>query len=462
MKDNNGLKKIVVLLIILVISLIAFLGIYVYNEASYAYENVIPEYTIGMDLKGALQIVFKIDDSEEEIAKDSEGNIIEDYDEEYDEEQEGITIETVKANSEDILTSENFIASRDILEARLKQLQVGEYKIRLDSDNGNLVVEIPKDAKSEVVVSALSEPGSFEIIDSETKEVLLDNSYIASTSAFYNAASTGYVPYLGIKFNKEGTKKLDEISRIYIPSTDEEITDEETEHEEEDHDAKEVTMLIDGEEFMTTSFSEAITTGQLSISLGAATIDEATLMKNLNQASTLAAILGNKEMPVRYIIEETSYLMRDISITGIYILVIALLCVLALSLLYMVIRYKIDGLLGWSSVVGFLAILLLAVRYTNTTITMSILLLLGLMVILDYMFVLLLMRRGKEQKNSFDNMYKQSLLISAPLLVFGILFCFQSTLQISSAGIAIFWGMLTFIVYNIAITRLLFVDKKRN
>ena len=67
-------KTIAVLLIVILVSFISFFGIYIQNNG--VWENVLPEYKIGMELGGHRELRFVLDDTEEskEVYVDENGN----------------------------------------------------------------------------------------------------------------------------------------------------------------------------------------------------------------------------------------------------------------------------------------------------------------------------------------------------------------------------------------------------
>ena len=77
-EKKNGRPLIISLyvIIIILISLISFVGIYIQNGNRM--ENILPEYILGTDIYGARNIVIKVDDSVETKIYDSEGNLVED------------------------------------------------------------------------------------------------------------------------------------------------------------------------------------------------------------------------------------------------------------------------------------------------------------------------------------------------------------------------------------------------
>lgn len=256
-----------ILLLITVIVLISLVGIYV--KKTYKYENILPEFKKGMEFTGSRITKIAVDTTEGQTAYDEEGNKVE----EYEEGQEGITIVNEKINKDEVLTEENYKKSKEIIEKRLKQLEIKEYEIRLDYENGNIWLELPENEETDMIISGMYSAGKFEMIDTETEEVLLSNEEIKESAVMYSPDTTGTQVYLAIVFDKEGTKKLEEISKTYVQTEDEEGNSVE----------KQVTVKLDGEEFMTTYFGSTIPNGQLTISMGNPTKDVEELGEYANQ-----------------------------------------------------------------------------------------------------------------------------------------------------------------------------------
>lgn len=114
-KQNNKtlklLGKISVVVIILLLSLISFAGIYVKDKN--AMKNVIPEYKLGTDLYGARNILVKVDDSTTTKKYDSNGNLVENSSDK-DENNENITEVEEKVNPDELRTAENYETVKNI------------------------------------------------------------------------------------------------------------------------------------------------------------------------------------------------------------------------------------------------------------------------------------------------------------------------------------------------------------
>ena len=227
------IKILTITLIIIAITMIAFFG--VYTPVQNRMENQVKENIFAMDLKGSRNIRFKVNTEKKTTIKDAEGKEVEDADNLTDEEmqQKGYTKEETPNNSEDIKNVENYKISKEIVEKRLKKLGVTHYIIRLDEKTGDILLELPETNQTDRIISNLNTVGNFQIADSQSNEVLMDNSSIKQARVMYGSGSettsNGTSVYLDIEFTKEGKQKLEEISNQYQKT--EESTDENTQEQ---------------------------------------------------------------------------------------------------------------------------------------------------------------------------------------------------------------------------------------
>ena len=190
-KIMKTIKIITISLLIVLVSMIGFFGIYKQNKNQMS--NVVKDYTYAMDLNGARTIKLTLNTD----------------------------------NSDEVKTEENYKTAKEIIEKRLKKLGAEEYKVNVNNENGEITVQIPENLNTDTIVSNLTTVGKFEILDSETNDVLLDNNSIESSKVLYNRATSGTSVYLEIAFNKDGKNKLEEISKTYV-KTENNTTDENT------------------------------------------------------------------------------------------------------------------------------------------------------------------------------------------------------------------------------------------
>lgn len=444
--NNNIMKTIKILTIILLIILVSMIGFFgIYKQNKNQMSNVVKDYSYSMAINGARTIKLKLNDE----------------------------------NSEEVKTEENYNESKKIIEKRLKALEVEEYNISLNTKTGEMTIEIPEDSKTDTVVSNLNTVGKFEIIDSETEEVLLDNSNIKSSDVLYNTSTSGTTVYLEIAFNKEGKSKLEEISKTYVPTEENnttsentttentnttEITNENETTESTSSTEKKITMKIDDEEIMSTSFDEPITTGKIQLSVGTATTDTKTLQNYISQAQNMATVLDSGNLPVKYSIEKNQYILSDISEQELVYIAIVVAVAVVIGIIVLIIKYKSKGLLAGFSYIGLVALYLLLIRYANVVISIESIFGIAIILILNYIFTFILLDNiEKISKDKSENVinkatletYKKFFSRIIPICIMVIAFCFVKWIPMSSFGMISFWGLVMIAVYNSVITRYL-------
>ena len=470
-------KIITMIVLIILITMVSFFG--VYTQVQNRMENQVRNYALDMDLDGARYVRLSVNKESTEVIKDANGNEVETDEEMTDEQlaENGYTKESVPNNSEDVLTVENYEKSKKIISERLESQGVGEYEISLDNETGDILVQIPENNTTDTFVSNMNTVGKFEIIDADTKEVLMDNSDIKLVNVMYGSGSSttsGTTVYLNIEFNKEGTKKLEEISNTYVESTDttnttsedtntttEDTTNTETENTSTDNatddttsneteTTKEITLNIDDQEIMTTSFDEPIENGKLQLSMGSATTDVDTLQDNISQASSIASVLDSGNLPIQYDIESNEYILSDITNTHIAYLALAVGIVLLIGLIIFIIRYRVNGLLSVIAFIGLVSFYLLVIR-VGIIVT----------IILNYIFINKILSTIKKSEDSkkletvkegIKESYREFFIKLIPICLSVIVFCFINWTTISSFGMVMFWGITLIALYNYLIT----------
>lgn len=475
-------KMLTIVFAIILVTIVAVLGIYIPKQNRM--ENIVKEYSYGMDLKGGRVITLKPDTSNKTVIKDSEGKQVENATSLSDEEltAKGYTKEEVAYNSSDVLTEENYEKSKRILEERFKSLNIENYEIRLDKQSGNMTITIPENDSTDNIVSNLGTTGKFEIIDSDTNEVLMNNEDIKKSNVMYGsnsnsktASSSGTIVYLNIEFTKDGAKKLEEISGKYTNTTGN-TTNTETNEENNStttdstsSTAKKITMKIDDETIMSTSFDETLKTGKLQLSVGSSSTDTKTIQGYIAQAQSMATVLDSENMPVKYSVDENQYVLSDITKNDINTVFYVMSGIVAIALIVLVIKYKIQGLLGAISYIGLVAIFSLILRYTNVVITIEGIAGIAITLIMSYIFInkLLAKLKGKELNKTIINSviketYKEFFIAIIPIIIASITFSFISWVPISSFGMVMFWGIVLIATYNISISNLLLKLKASN
>ena len=458
-KRERIIKIITACLITILISMIGFVGIYTQKQNQM--KNQIKDYDLSMDLKGARILSIKPKEDKETIIKDTEGNKIT---EELTDEQiteKGYKKEEVNKNAEK-LTKENFEKTKTIIQKRLKNMGIENYIIRLNEETGEIFIELEENTETDTIVSNIGATGKFEIQDSETKEVLLDNSDIKLVDVRYNTAETGTDVYLNIQFDKEGKNKLTEITENYKTintttenATTENTTSENTTSESETTEAqKKVVIKIDDEEVTTTSFDNIIRTGSLQLTVGKSSTSRSKINENAKKANNIASTLSFGNLPVDYEVSQNEYILSNITTKKIQQLITIIAIIAVIGLIALMLRYKLTGVLSSIAFIGFTALYLLLVRYTNVIITLEGIFGIAVILVINYILTNKIANSNEKEKTAKEvkKEYGKSWLKIIPICIISIVFSFARWTPIASLGMVMLWGLALSAVYQLFIT----------
>ena len=441
MKKNNGLKLTILVICIILISLISFVGIYKLQGGSI--KNIMPEYTTSKELNGTRLITFKVDTSNKEDSKTTATT-----DGSDDE-----NTEKTPVNSQEVLTEENYELAKNIMKKRLDKFNIKNYDLRVDKTTGTIALEVGEDGQIDDILAYLLSQGNFTITDTDSGEVLLDNSKIKETKTMYYNGTSGTNVYLDIIFNDEGKSKLEEISKTYV----------ETKDDEGNSTKKTITIKLDDETITTTYFGQTMSNGELPLTVGSASNDSNTIKNYLVQAGELAIVLNNGINPIVYTIGTNEYVAPIITPDTLNKIIISALVVLAIMIVYLVIRYKTLGIISALSMVGYIALYLITVRFTDTIISLEAIAAIAISILLEFVFVQAIAKAiKKDSANATKTINKElikNISVQAPLYIMAIVFVFVEWETIKSFGLALFWGLIVSLVYNLIITKYTFIQK---
>ena len=466
-KGNKNVKiNIKILTISLLIILVCMIGFYgIYSQDKNIMKNNVKDYQYAMDINGARTIKIKL--SSDVVDEDKK--------------------------------EENYLKAKKVIENRLDFEKVGEYNISLNKSNGDMYIEIPENDNTDKIVANLTTIGKFEIQDSSTNEVLINNDDIKGSKVLYSTTSSGTTPYLEIDFNKNGKKKLKDVSTTYkkaeeTNTTGNEVTDnaisndasensvvensvenntadnstENTADNSSTTSTKKIVMKIDDQEILTTSFDEPIKNGVIQLSVGSATTDTDKLNDYISQAQNVATVLDSGNLPVKYEIEKNQYILSDITSDCIQKIEITIATLVLIGIIILVVKYKINGLLAGISLAGLFAVFTLTIRYTNVLVSVESILGIAIIMLLDYILSKMILNNindnaKKDAENvtnkAFADSYKTFISRTFPIFIIAIVFTFIKWIPLSSFGMIMFWGLSLIIVYNVIITKFLLKEK---
>lgn len=448
----KALKRTLIILLIILLALISFGGIYI--QKTKFVENILPEYKLGPDFTGLRNIGLKVSDATKDIYYDLDGNVV-------DEEGKNTTKKEESVNKEENLTKDNYKKAKEIIEERLekiKQVQytsagivenkaIDYYTIKQNEETGKIELKLPENANTDMVLRYVATKGDFTIVDDQDN-VLMDNSYIKEANVGYSSTSSGVTVYLTIQFDKQGTEKLKEISNTFIKTTDEEGNDT----------TKKIKVKIDDSEMLNTYFTEEISNGMIQLSFGTATGNS--LATYAQEAKNLETLLNAGNLPIVYEADENHYVLSDINKDMLFIPAIVIMSLLVIGIIILIVKYKVKGLLGAISIIGYIATFLIIVRLTNVVITLEGVAGIITSIILEYISIMYALNKMKENTDLTCNQcFTKFLPILVPIAISTVILCFVKWLPIYSFGMTMFWGIILVIVYNHVVTKLLVSEK---
>lgn len=472
MKEKNLTKILMSILLVLIsiaVIIIAFVGIYM--PKANKLKNIIPDYKLGTEASGIIEYRLIPDSSEEEkeVYVDSKGNIkgfVEDgqdsstdtsvevtTDLEESEEPEvndtGFEKETktIKENETSSLTEENFEKSKALIEERLENAGATEYSIRLDKKTGNMVVELSQnDDVAYLYQVGLSALGEFDIIDYQTGVVLMDKSHLedAQVATNFNQETNKYDVYLQLTLDEKGREIIKEVSKQYIKYTDSE-GNEKTDR---------ISIRIDGESIMTTYFGEEYDQAVLNIPVSTDVSTE-----NMNDAvksvNDVAFLLRQETIPVKYVQDGGAlFIESNLSDNVMNVVYWSIVVILILALLFLFIKYGSRGFLAGIMNACLIGLVILVLKYVKVVISISSLVALYGVIVLNLIFIVEYLKRLKEgiQKPYLETM-KIYYSVTFPIIVVSFIFTFFVSVTVAGLGSVLFWGMLLQIIYNTIIVK---------
>ncbi len=406
MKAQKVITIITVILLAAILAIASFVGIYIKEE--YRVKNIVKDYTLGMEFTDSRVINFEVDKEE---------------------------------NAGELLTVENYKTTESIIKNRLKNLGVDQYKVVLDETNGNIQVRIPENEDTDVIIYYLLQSGTFELKDSETHEVLMDTNTVKKADVMYSGQETQTVIFLQIEFNKDAKQKLAEISNTY------KVEENKT---EETAEKKSLELYLNGVLVTEIDPEQSIMDNMLYVGVGAGT-DSAIIEQYAVVAKEAATILNSGVLPLTYTetdtVEVSSITAAQIKI-GMYVA----LGILALMVIIFIIGLKTKGILASILQIGYIALLLLALRYTNVKITIEGIAGILIASIINFIYIYIAFR--KIDLNFVKDVTAKFALKLIPVYIIAIILSFNSIANIYSIGMTLVWGIIVMYLYNLALTQI--------
>ena len=105
----------------------------------------------------------------------------------------------------------------------------------------------------------------------------------------------------------------------------------------------------------------------------------------------------------------------------------------------------------------------MTIRYTNVIITMNSVIILGIMILMNVIFIWMFLKKmeSSDASHAYLDTMKNFYLAVIPVIVIAIVFTLDKNIAISSIGMIAFWGILINAIYNWIFTRTAFLNMKK-
>ena len=453
MKKNYTLKITLAMLFVVLVSLVSFVGVY-------KGKNLVKDYSLGKDFSNRKVAIFSVKEetttqnNTESSATSNENTTDENATSENTASKNTASENTASentasentadenSNTENQENEKNYEKAKNIIEKRLASLSSNEYDIRLDEDDGTLVIEVPTSMETSYITELVSK-GKVQIKNKNSTEVIVDSNGFYGASAKLNTTSSSYsnpVVELNIKFTKDAKNAIKNANTKY------------TDSEGNEQDATFELVLDDETLYSDTAsnFVETAKNGYLDLALGQSE-KTSEIEANYESAQVLVSVINNGEIPVGYEAKSVNIVSSNINVKSIIIIAII---ISAIAFIYAIMKFKSKAVLPMLSLVGLVASILLVVRYTNVKITLFTVLGVAVITIANYALIFKTLKGEKTFKENSIEM----LNILIPCIIIAIVFCCAPYIQLATLGMTIFWSIIVMYVYNIIITRTL-IDK---
>lgn len=439
MKKDYTLKLVLAMLVVVLVSLVSFVGVY-------RGKNLLKEYSLGKDFSKRKIATFSVVEEQNTNQEQPNEESAEQNTEESEENKEGNSAEQSQEQNQPITEKEivkNYNTSKNNIAKRLIAMKSEEFDIRLDESDGKLIIEVPESMDSNFI-SSIASKGKVEIKNVSTNGVVADGNVFKDASATLRDETfsmgmqqiTKKMVVLDLKLTKEAKKKIIEANPYY------------TDADGNETEAK-FAIVIDGSNIYSEEASSFISTaekdGKFELYMGQNDKGEE-LEKDYQEALAITAMIKCGEIPVQYKIDTIELISSNINVKSIIVVAAVIGVLMIVFALY---KFKIKGLLSSVSLVGMVATILLVLRYTNVKITLFTILGITIVTLANYVLVM----RTLHNKKKFSDNFMKAMDMLVPCIIIAVVFCCSPYIQLASFGMAIFWGLIVMCLYNLIIVR---------
>ena len=164
----------------------------------------------------------------------------------------------------------------------------------------------------------------------------------------------------------------------------------------------------------------------------------------------MAGILNSGVLPLTYTetdyIEETNVISKYIDIS-IYVA----LGIIAMMMLFYIIKLKTKGIYASILQIGFIALLLLVLRWTNVKITIEGICGIIVGVIINFVYIYIAFKNMN--LNFVKDVTAKFAIKLIPIYVIAVILSFNNLANVYSIGMTLVWSTIVMYIYNLCLTR---------
>lgn len=264
-----------------------------------------------------------------------------------------ITYQAVNENSE--ITANDLKTSEAVIRTRLEKVNIYDFYVRTDENTKQIYVEIPAKIEDKTVdpleaVKGLDKTAKIEFRDPEGN-VLLSGSDIKgakySEEATNSTSSTlSTDPHVVLEFSEEGTKKFAAATEKLVGKT--------------------LAITLDGNIITQPQVNSKIDSSTAIITMGKGTYAE-----KKAEAKEYAMLIDSGALPFTLKVINKEYIGPYIGQKALDISIAAGLISLAFISLFMIVIYRLPGLIAAIALVAYTAIILFIMVVTNVSLTLA-------------------------------------------------------------------------------------------
>ncbi|MBU3203049.1 protein translocase subunit SecD [Clostridium algidicarnis] len=333
--------------------------------------------------------------------------------------------------SEEKVSNEDLEITKELLSMRVNKLGVGETSLSTEGNN-RIRVDIPGSFDSKSIVDTLTKTGDLKFVGPEN-DTILTGKDVKKATAFVDDKGQNIV---SLELNEDGTKKFAEATEKYLHQN--------------------ITIYMDEEKLTDPQVQSIISDGKATI----------TGNRNYDEAKKLAGVIQSGALPVPLKTVSIKTVGPTLGATAIPSSLKAGLVGISLVFLFMILYYRVPGLLADIALTLYILLVLYAFTYIGSVLTLpgiaGFLLTIGMAVdanVLIFERIREELKTGKSIKSSIDSGFNRALssILDSNIttIIAGIVLYYLGSGAVKGFALTLMVGVILSMFTAITITRLL-------